>query len=90
MEASSLNPLTPQQIAALEAGNGLMVGEDPSTHRVYMLIEQVKPTIDDDYVRGKLQDAQASIDRGDMADFDIEEIKADVRERLAQAGRQSS
>jgi hypothetical protein len=83
MESSFLNPLTPQQIAALEAGNGLMVGEDPATHRVYMLIEQVVPSIDDDYVRARLAEAQSSIDRGQVADWNVDEIKAVVRQRLA-------
>lgn len=83
METPYLNPLTPQQVAALEAGNGLMVGEDPATHRVYMLIEQVAPSIDDAYVQEKLAEAQASIDRGESADWDVEEIKAVVRQRLS-------
>jgi len=84
METPYLNPLTPQQIAALEAGNGLMVGEDPATHRVYMLIEQVAPSLDDAYVREKLAEAQASIDRGEAAEWNVDEIKAAVRKRLSE------
>jgi hypothetical protein len=89
METPYLNPLTPQQIAALEAGDGLMVGQDPTTHRTYLLIEQVEPTLSEDYIRGKLDEAQASIDRGAAVDWDVEEIKAEVRQRISQQGRPS-
>jgi len=84
MDTPSLNPLTPEQIAALEAGDGIMVGQDPTTHRVYLLMEQVEPTIDDDYVREKLAEAQASIDRGDVAEWDVSEITSAARSRIAQ------
>ena len=40
--------------------------------------------LDDDYVREKLDEAQASIDRGEVSDWDVDDIKAKVRQRLAQ------
>jgi hypothetical protein len=89
MDQPSPNPLTAEQIAALEAGGGVMFGEDPATHRLYLLIEQVEPTVDDDYVREKLDEAQASIDRGEAADWDVEDIKAEVKRRMNSQGRAS-
>lgn len=87
MDPPSLNPLTPAQIAALEAGDGFMVGHDPATNRDYLLIDRIDPTIDDDYIRAKLAEAQASIDRGDIAEWDVNDLKSDLRQRLS---RQSS
>lgn len=66
-----------------------MFGEDPATHRTYLLIEQVEPTVDDDYVREKLDEAQASIDRGEVFDWDVDEIKAEVRRRIERQDRSS-
>jgi len=87
MDTPSLNPLTPAQIAALEAGDGFMVGHDPATNRDYVLIDQVEATIDDEYIRTKLAEAQASIDRGEVAEWDVDALKSELRLRL---GQQSS
>lgn len=84
MDSPSLNPLTPAQIAALEAGDGFMVGRDPATNRDYLLIDQTESTIDDDCIRRKLAEAQASIDRGDVAEWDVDALKSELRQRLAQ------
>jgi hypothetical protein len=89
MNSPSPNPLTAEQIAALEAGGGVMFGEDPATHRMYLLIEQVEPTVGDDYVRAKLDEAQASIDRGEAVDWSVDEITAEVRRRLESQDRPS-
>lgn len=83
MDVPSVNPLTPQQIAALEAGDGIMFAQDPATQRTYVLIEQAESTIDDAYLREKLDEAQASIDRGDVADWNVDEVLAVVRQRIA-------
>jgi hypothetical protein len=89
MESPSLNPLTDAQIAALEAVGGVGLGEHFVTHRTYLLIEQIEPTVDDDYVREKLDEAQASIDRGEAGDWDVHEIKAEVRRRMESQDRSS-
>jgi Arc/MetJ-type ribon-helix-helix transcriptional regulator len=83
MESPRQAPLTPEQIAAVQEGAGLARLEDPNTHRIYILSEQLEPTLDETYVREKLQEAQASIDRGEVADWDVDEFKADLRDRLA-------
>jgi len=43
----------------------------------------IEPTLDDDYIREKLAEAQASIDRGEVMEWNVEEVKAEVRRRLA-------
>lgn len=90
MDTPSLNPLTPAQIAALEAGDGFMVGHDPATNRDYVLIDQVEATIDDEYIRTKLAEAQASIDRGEVAEWDVDALKSELRVRLGQQSSQQS
>ena len=73
--------LTPEQLAAVQAGNGFARVEDPNTHRIYILIEQSgTPTISDDYVRGKIDEAYAE---GDVGPLDMEVIKAEFRRRQA-------
>ena len=75
--------LTPEQLAAITAGGGFAHFEDPTNHIHYHLVQYEPPTLDDDYIREKLAEAQASIDRGDVADWDVEELKREFREVLA-------
>ena len=83
METPRQAPLTPEQLAAMQEGEGYAHLVDPNTRQVYILSEPQTPTIDDNYVREKLEEAQNSIDRGEIAAWDIEEIKAEVRKRIA-------
>ncbi|MCI0332720.1 MAG: hypothetical protein L0228_05815 [Planctomycetes bacterium] len=83
MEMTHQAPLTPEQLAAITAGGGFARCEDPTTHVHYHLIQYEPPTLDDDYIREKLAEAQADIDRGDYADWDLDEIKSELRDRLA-------
>jgi len=83
MHAPRPAPLSPEQLAAVREGEGYAHMVDPNTQQVYFLTEPCDPTLDEDYVRKKLDEAQASIDRGDIADWDVDEIKAEVRQRLA-------
>jgi alkylation response protein AidB-like acyl-CoA dehydrogenase len=77
-------PLTAEQIAAVNAGAGHARLIDPGTQVVYHVIAQAdKPTISDDYVREKLAEAQADVDRGDVALWDVAELKQELRERHA-------
>jgi hypothetical protein len=81
MDASYQTPLTPEQLAAVQAGQGFARVEDPVTHRVYFLIEQPEPpTIDDDYVRAKIDEAYAV---GGIAPLDMNAIKAEFARRQA-------
>ncbi len=90
METTFQAPLTPEQFSAIAAGGGYARCEDPQRHVVYHLYEQgTAPTIDDDYVREKLAEAQADVDQGRVAPWDVEEVKRKLRDRLAkkQSGR---
>jgi hypothetical protein len=81
MDASFQTPLTPEQLAAVNAGNGFARVEDPATHRVYFLIEQSDPpTIDDDYVREKIAEAYAE---GGLEPLDMAAVKSEVLRRQA-------
>jgi len=76
-------PLTPEQLAAVQEGAGFARLQDPVTGKVFVVIEQVAPTIDEAYVQSKIDEAQASIDRGETADWDVDEIKTELYQRLA-------
>lgn len=83
MEASPLIPMTPEQIAALEAGGSIVRAQDPKTNRHYLLIEQIEPTLDEQYVREKLAEGLASIEAGEVSDWDVDEFKDQLRQRHA-------
>jgi hypothetical protein len=55
------------------------------TNKVYLVIEEgVIPTLDEDYMRRGLAHAAEQVERGEVADWDMEEIKAAGRALLAQ------
>ena len=82
--------LTPEQLAAIKAGGGFAHFEDTKNHVHYHLVQYEPPTLDDDYIREKLAEAQASIDRGDVADWNVEELKREFREAFAKNSRQQA
>lgn len=86
MEPAHLAPLTPEQLAAMTAGGGFARCEDPSTHLQYQLIQVETTTIDDEYILARLAEAQEDVDQGRVADWDVDEIKREVYERLAERG----
>jgi len=83
MDTPQQVPLSLEQLAAVREGEGYAHLVDPNTQQAYFLSEPIAPTINDGYVREKLDEAQASIDRGEVSDWDVDEIKAEVRRRLA-------
>lgn len=83
MEPAQIAPLTPEQLAAITAGGGFARCEDPTTRVQYQLIQIETTSIDDDYVRAMLTEAQADVDRGDCEEWNMDEIKREVYERLA-------
>jgi len=84
MSAAGHVPITPEQLAAVAAGNGFAHVEDPSTHRIYLLVEQGKaPTLSDDYFREKIAAGIAERNRGGCQPWDVEQLKADLRSRHA-------
>jgi hypothetical protein len=76
--------LTPEQLAAVNAGGGFAQFVDPTSNFVYYLIKQTDPpTIDEDYIREKLAEADSDIEQGNYVEWNIEELKHELRERLA-------
>lgn len=69
-------------MAAIHAGGGIARMEDPQTNRVYLLIEQpsTPPTLDDEYVRQKIEEAYAE---GEFVPLDMAAIKAEFHRRQA-------
>jgi len=77
--------VTPEQVAAVAAGNGFAHAEDPNTHRIYLLVEQGQaPTLADDYFRQKISEGLAEADRGECQPWDVEAMKADLCRRHAE------
>ena len=81
MEPTHSVSLTPEQIAAIHAGGGFALCEDPSTHVQYQLIQVEPAAIDDDYIRAKLQEAYD--DPTEVQPLDMAKIKAELARRLA-------
>lgn len=79
MDASLQTSLTPELLAAVQAGGGIARVEDPTTRRVYLLIDQgASPTLGDDYVREKIEEAYAD---GEFVPLDMEAIKSEFHRR---------
>jgi hypothetical protein len=77
-------PLTAEQLAGISAGAGHARFFDPTTQVVYHVIAQNEsPSLDDDYVRAKLAEAQVDVDRGDVAEWNVDELKRELQARLA-------
>jgi hypothetical protein len=90
MDSFLQTPLTPDQLAAVEAGGGYARFEDPRTHEIYHLIRQgTASAIDDDYIRRKLAEAQSDVDQGKVAAWNVDEFKSELRRTItgASSGR---
>jgi hypothetical protein len=81
METAGSFSLTPEQITALDAGHGVMHGQDPATQRKYLLIEQIEPTISDDFLRARIGEGLADIEAGNVSDWNAEEFKRQLLKR---------
>ena len=80
METTHQAPLTPEQLAAINAGDGFARCEDPATHVQYHLIQVQSSTIDDNYIRECI--AQAYADPAGPQPLDMAAVKAEFRRRL--------
>jgi hypothetical protein len=74
-------PLTPEQIAAVQDGEGHVRLQDPITRRIYILAEQIEPLIDDEYIAAKLSEGLDAVERGEVSDWNVDELKARLRAR---------
>ena len=68
----------------MNANGGFANCEDPVTHMRYHIVQYETPTIDDDYMRQKLGEAQADIEEGRFADWNVSEIKRELFNRISQ------
>ncbi len=83
MENSRFPPLTPEQLAAVNAGGGFARCEDPDTHAVYHLIQEGESRrLSDDYFREKLAEADADVAKNGLQPLDMGAIKAEFERRL--------
>ena len=83
MEPTYQAALTPEQLAAINAGGGFARCEDPTTHVPYQLIQCEPTTIDDDYVREKIDEAYADSANDGFAPLDMAAVKAELNRRLS-------
>lgn len=79
MDSTHQVPLTPEQLAAINAGGGYAHCEDPATRIQYQLIRLEPIGLDDDYVRAKIEEAYA--DPAGPAPLDMSAIKAEFQRR---------
>jgi hypothetical protein len=85
MNTSNLQ-LTPEmrQALASQPCSPLYI-EDPETRKTYILIENGRfPELEEEYVRARLEEGFAAIERGEEEDWDSESIKAEGRRILQQ------
>jgi hypothetical protein len=75
-------PLTPEQLAAITAGGGYARCEDPTTRIHYQLLQFEPSTLDDNYVREKLAEAQADVEHGRVAELNFDEMRRALKNRL--------
>lgn len=78
--------LTPEQRQALAQSPGQALEfEDQETHKVYLVLEQGSlSTLDEAYIRARLKEGFAAIERGEEEEWDAASIKAEGRKILQQ------
>ncbi len=76
--------MTPEQLSALQMGQGIAHIQDPETSRTYLLIEQgQQPSLSDDYFCEKLNEGVSEAERGDSKPWDVEALKNVLRDRYS-------
>ncbi|MCI0334252.1 MAG: hypothetical protein L0228_13620 [Planctomycetes bacterium] len=82
--------LTPEQRAVLQAHPGEPVHiADEETRKVYLIMEQgAFPELEEEFIRARLEEGFAAIERGEMEEWDSASIKAEGRRILAQRSPQ--
>ena len=82
--------MTSEQLAAIQSGQGIAHVQDPSTQRIYLLIEQgQQPALSDDYFREKIGEGLAESERGESKSWNVSELKDGLRRRYAAKHSQS-
>jgi hypothetical protein len=80
MEAPLPAPLTSTQLSAIHVGHGHARFIDPETRVVYDLVAQTEMgSLPDEYIREKLAEARRDVELGDVADWNVEDLKQKLR-----------
>ena len=85
------NPqLTPEQRAAIAAHpDQPLYIEDAETRETYLLLKTGKfPELEEEYIRARLEEGFAAIERGEEEEWDSESIKSEGRRILEQRRQQ--
>jgi hypothetical protein len=83
MDTFCQTPLTPEQLAAIAAGGGWARVKDPNTQRVFVIAEEIPPTVNDDYIREKIEEAYVdAAESGGFQPLDMAAVKAELQRRL--------
>ena len=82
--------LTPEMRAALSSNPGAPLHiADQQTRKVYLLVEQgMFPELEEEFVRGRLEEGFAAAARGEEEAWDSESTKAEGRQRLGKRDSQ--
>ncbi len=90
MPNDSLPSLSPEQIAAVAAGDGFAYWEDPETHRLYLIVDKgVAPAPTEEYFRAKIAVGITESERGESRPWDSEMMKRELRVRFKSKKRLS-
>jgi hypothetical protein len=54
-----------------------------TAEQIAVVAQAESAAISDDYFRGKLAEAQVDVDRGDVAPWEVAELKQELRERMS-------
>ena len=89
METTNLQ-LTPEQRAAVLANPSEPVHiADAATRKVYLLFEQgTFPELEEEFIRARLEEGFAAVERGDEEEWNSASIKAEGRAILQQSQSQ--
>jgi hypothetical protein len=88
--ATSNVQLTPEQRQAIAAQpHQPLYIEDAETRKTYLVLEKGRfPELEEEYVRERLEEGFAAIERGEEEEWDAESIKAEGRRILQQRNQQ--
>ena len=83
MDTTYQAALTPEQIAAITASGGFARCEDPTTHVQYQLVQLDPSSVDDAYIREKIEEAYVDAGEVGYQPLDMVAVKAELNRRLA-------
>jgi hypothetical protein len=90
MEMTPQIAITPEQLAAVQAGHGVAFAQDPHTQRVFLLIEQEQTAIPLETLQAKLAEGLAESEHGESIPWDVESQKAQLLDRHTKRKSSSS